>query len=355
MSGGLDGAERVAGDGARHLARAVIEIEQERSRHREVVVGVVDADPHLVRLAVAEHPRERGEIDAIGEEIQRLDARDRTPEQRIDGAGEQPRVDRRDAGRLAVDRHLRLAERGPRATEENARHVVRHAGEPELVARLALRDDVEIGRLDVGRQREGRRQHARRRGQQGRAPRSVWKRQDGVGGPRRGRRGGGGVEEHAGAAVDDPRVGGIDQVPEVHVAGLRGAEQRAVVGEIALHVPRRADARGRLHGGAEVDVHVPEGDLRRAVELAPRGDREVRLQDHLRPRRRAARGGRVGERLRREVGERQVGVELHDAGRGARTRHRRIGGRGVRGTDLLRHAGRREENAREQRLPPGEP
>src|ERR1044072_8127764 len=134
------------------------------------------------------------QVDAVGDEVERLHAPERPPQERIDGAGEEPRVDRRDPGRLPVSGALGFSEARPRATEQQARHVVRHARVPELVARLALRDHVEVGPLDVGW--AGRRSARGARGgrEEGRAPGSARQRAHQAGG------GGGGAGGWGGGA-----------------------------------------------------------------------------------------------------------------------------------------------------------
>ena len=115
----------------------------------EVAVGVEDADGDGVLAAVAEESGEGREIDAIGFEVESLDAGDGLPQIRVEAAGEDPGIDRRDACGLAVDGDFGLAEGGVAAALEFACYVVGDAEVPELIADLALRDDVEVDLLDV--------------------------------------------------------------------------------------------------------------------------------------------------------------------------------------------------------------
>ena len=64
-------------------------------------------------------------------------------------------ANRRNSGGLPVDGHLGLAKRRVAAALKVGRFIARHAEVPELVVRLALRDDVEVHPLDVARQIEG--------------------------------------------------------------------------------------------------------------------------------------------------------------------------------------------------------
>jgi len=64
----------------------VIEIEEQRRGGGEVLTVVRHLDREPVRLAIAQHARERGHVDAIGDEVEGLRRGDRTPEERVHSA-----------------------------------------------------------------------------------------------------------------------------------------------------------------------------------------------------------------------------------------------------------------------------
>src|ERR1035438_5284079 len=101
-------------------------------------------------LAIAEGRGEGSQVDAVGNEVQSLHARDREPEPGIDASGVDPGEDRGDAGGGTVDGDFSFAVAGVAATEEFTGDVVGNAGVPEFVGILTLRVDIEIGVLDIG-------------------------------------------------------------------------------------------------------------------------------------------------------------------------------------------------------------
>src|ERR1043166_1061238 len=88
---------------------------QKSGRGGKPVIGAKDANRDLVRLPVAEHTGERRKVNTIRREIERLHAGDGTPEQRIDSAGINPRINRRNARGRAIDCDLAFAERSASA------------------------------------------------------------------------------------------------------------------------------------------------------------------------------------------------------------------------------------------------
>ncbi len=163
-------ADGVLGDLPGDPLRAVVEEEQQRGGGGEVLAVVGDVDGEPVRLPVAQHARERRQVDAIRDEVERLHRRDRTPQIWVDAAGEDPRKDRHHARGLPVDAHLPFAERCSVAALEGTGEIGGHASVPELVVRsLVLEDHVEERPLDVGGQLEGGGERGRRAEQRHRA------------------------------------------------------------------------------------------------------------------------------------------------------------------------------------------
>src|SRR5258708_37236572 len=148
----------------------MIEVNQQRCRRLEAVIGVVHPEGNLMGLAVAEQASKRREIHAVGDKIQRLDARNRSPQIGINSTGVDPRVDGSNCGWLPVDRDFPLAERSCSTALKLIRNIVRDTGVPELIVRLALRVYVEEGALDIRGQVEAPRERARRRLQGHRTP-----------------------------------------------------------------------------------------------------------------------------------------------------------------------------------------
>ena len=303
---GVGNGERVFCHCASYLFAAVVFIDQQRGHGVEEVEGVEDGHADGVLLAIAQDSGERRQVHTIGHEIEGLDAGDRDPEKGINTAGEDPRVDGRNPGQLAVDADIHLAE-GSVATgvDTDAWHVVRQAEEPLFFVVLALRNDIKVSSLDIGWQSEGLRQLRRGCVELGAVagghPENeigcLW---CGIGEVALKELEFEGAEDGGGQAVR------ADDVAEYGKAGLRSLEQRAVIGEVALHVPCVGLALQRFGCGSEEDIHATEKDLSRAVELHAGLDGEVAGEDDLRPGSRAVGGRREAEVLVAEVGERLV-------------------------------------------------
>src|ERR1044071_1331193 len=95
-------------------------------RGRKSIISAEDADRDLVRLPIAEQAREGRKINAIRSKIQRLHAGNRTPQQRIDSAGIDPRINRRNAGRCAIDCDLALTESAAPGALQFISYVIGH-------------------------------------------------------------------------------------------------------------------------------------------------------------------------------------------------------------------------------------
>ena len=300
-------------------------IQQQRRVHVEVILRVVHAQRNGVRFAIAQHARERRQVHAIRNEVERLHTRNRRPQVRIDPAGVNPRIHRRDSRRSAINGDFSLAESGVAAvTDEFAFEVRRRAQEPLLVGLLALRDHVEIRALDVRRQRESFRQRLRRIAQLHCSARSVRHRQHRVGRARRGIGRVRGIELNLGRAVNDSGVGGVDDVVDVRFARLRLAQERGVIGEVALHMPARPERWVRLRRRPVVHVHLAHVNRSGAIELNSLGDVKVSNENYLGPRPGAALGRRVVEKLCAVVREFLILKQRHHAGFGLRMRHVRV-------------------------------
>src|SRR5256885_6051703 len=100
-------------------------------------------------LAVREHACKRRQVDAIGLEVERLNAGDGFPQERIDTPGVNPGIYRSDAGGPAIDGDLCFAETGAATALQGTREVTRHAQVPELVVRLTLGNNVEVDGFDI--------------------------------------------------------------------------------------------------------------------------------------------------------------------------------------------------------------
>lgn len=121
----------------------------------EETVGVEDADGNGMLGAIAEQAGEGCEVNAVGLEVEGLDAGDGLPQKGVDAAGEDPWEDGSNAGGFAVDADFGFAEGGVATGFEFAGNRSGDAQIPELVADLALGDDVEVDLLDVAREVEG--------------------------------------------------------------------------------------------------------------------------------------------------------------------------------------------------------
>jgi len=329
------GSERVLGETAGDLRGASVEVQQQRCGCRKRIVGVEHAERDGVGLAVAEQGRERREVHAIGNEVQRLHAGDGEPEEGIDAAGENPGEDGRDSGGLAIDGNFSFTEGGVAAAEQFARDIVGHAGVPELVVGLALREDVEIRVLDVRRKCEGAGERAGG-GVEGDGASSGpgGERQNCVGGSRRSLAVGEREEFKLSAGEDDAGQTVLTHdVADVSRALLSDHEDRAVVGEIALHVPGGAESGRGLGGSAEIDVRGSQPEVGGAVELDTGGYADVGGEYNLRPRSGAVRRGRVGEGIGSEVRELGVIQERHNTGLGRRAGNVGVRGHGIAGAD----------------------
>src|ERR1041385_7692661 len=113
-----------------------------------------------MRLSVAQYAGERRKVNSIRRKIQRLHAGDGTPEQWIDSAGIDPRIDRCNACGRAIDSDLAFTERAAAAALQFVGDVIRKAGVPEFVARLALCHHIYKCALNVGGKSKALRQSA---------------------------------------------------------------------------------------------------------------------------------------------------------------------------------------------------
>jgi hypothetical protein len=138
-----------------HDFPVVVLEQQESGGRREAVVGVEHVDSDLVRQAVAEQACKRREIDAIGKKAERLHARYRPPQERIDTAGIDPWIDRGHTSSLTVDGDLGLAEARAATALQFVGYVIRHARVPELVPGLALRYYIKERPFHIGWKAEG--------------------------------------------------------------------------------------------------------------------------------------------------------------------------------------------------------
>jgi hypothetical protein len=313
-----------------------------------------------VLVAVSEETGEGREVDAVGFEVEGLDAGDWLPEEGIDAAGIDPRGDRRYSSSFAVDADFGLAEGGVAAGFELVCDGAGDAEIPELVADLALRDDVEEDLLDVAREVEG---GAGLVGSGVEGDGAVAG-ADGDDDVRRDWRGGvpgGGVELECGTGEDDAGKGRVDDVADGGEAGLRRFEERGEVGDVALDVPGGAEGGAGFGGGAVEDVGVAEIEPGAAVELAPGSDGEVGGEDNLGPGAGAGGGRRVGEGRAVEVFKGGVAEQRDDAGFGGGTWDEGLGGDWVRraylrscwGGDDLRRGGGEGEGCEEEELRDG--
>ena len=205
-------SQRVGGQRSFDDGKLGVTVQKERPGDLEVVGVVEDLYPNAVRLAVIEDARKRGQIHPVRHEVQGLDAGNGTPQIRVNAAGVNPRVDRRNSGRAAVYGDLGFAERRAAVVFQRGLERVGHAQVPELVTSLALRDQIQIRADRVGRKSECLRKHVTGAVQCPRAAGRVRQRQDHVrhlGGrrswPRR-------VELQVRAAADNACVGRVDQI-----------------------------------------------------------------------------------------------------------------------------------------------
>ena len=328
--------KRVAGDGSANQRGTAIEIEQERGGRGEITVGVEYAQSYGMGLTVIQQRGEGSQIDAVGLEVQGLDARNWNPEFGVDAAGEDPGVDWGDAGGVAVDGDFGLAERSVAATFQFASKVAGNAEIPEFVGRLALGKDIEECALDVGGKSQSLFEQAGRGIEgDGAAGGASGEGDDLVGGAgrlliRRQR-----VEEHFGGAVEDAGVGAVHNVEKIDGAVLGNGKDGTVVCEVALNAPVAALAGLILGGRTEIDVGGADPDVGGAVVLNPGGNGEIGLQNDGGPGTGTIGGRGVGEALGSVNVEFESAKELHRAGGGIRMRHGWIGGGGVAGADGL--------------------
>jgi len=133
-----------------------------------------------------------------------------------------------------------------------------------------------------------------------------------------------------------------DQVADVRRALLGDHENRAVIGEIALHVPGRAESGRRLGGSTEIDVRASQPEVGGAVELDAGGDTDIGGEYDLRPRSGAVSGGRVGEGVGSEIRKLSVIQERHNAGLGRGARNVWVRGHGIAGADNVGSGAERE-------------
>src|SRR5579864_3906322 len=159
---------------------------QQRGRGGKPIIGAKHADSDLVRLPVAEQAREGCKVNAIRSEIQRLHAGDGTPQQRIDSAGVYPRIDWSNARRCAINGDLAFAESAAAAALQFISYIIGHACVPELIARLALRDNINKRALNIGRKSKSLCQRTAGVGEKSRSSRWIGsQRQNQVGSARR--------------------------------------------------------------------------------------------------------------------------------------------------------------------------
>ncbi len=231
------GAERIAREPAGDIASARVGVEEQRGGLREAVVGVEHTHSHGVGQAVREQAGKGGEVDAIGLQVEGLDAGDGLPQVGVETAGVDPGVDGSDTGRNAVDGDLGFAESGVAIVLQRTGDARGHVRVPELIGGLRLRDDVQVSAGNIARQ--ARKCDALLIGEGVEEGGLVAAGQAKDGGRDCGRRIGGvcRVEEQSGRAVDAAVVGGVIDVAEERSAGLCCREEGTVVGEVALHVP----------------------------------------------------------------------------------------------------------------------
>ena len=91
---------------------AVIGVDEHVRRGEEVAVGVEDADGDGVLAAVCEQAGEGCEVNAVGLEVEGLNAGDGFPEIGVEATGEDPRINGGYACRFAVDGDFSFAECG---------------------------------------------------------------------------------------------------------------------------------------------------------------------------------------------------------------------------------------------------
>src|SRR4029077_2983856 len=118
---------------------------------------------------------------------------------------------------------------------------------------------------------------------------------------------------------------GIDQIAEINPSVLRGIEQGRVIGEVAFNMPRARHYPRRLRRSAKVDVDAANPDFGSTIKLPPGLNGEIRGQDHLCPRPRAAVWRLKRKKLGREVVESNVVKELDNTWSRVWPRYRRIG------------------------------
>ncbi len=115
------------------------------------------------------------------------------------------------------------------------------------------------------------------------------------------------------AAGNDAGQRAVYAISEYYVAGLRAFKQRAVVGDVALDVPRWRQIVSRLGRGSKIEIYERQVDNRGAIELSSRSDAEVRREDYLLPR-----TGTIGGRgeliaVDIEIDELKIREELYHA------------------------------------------
>ena len=142
------------------------------------------------------------------------------------------------------------------------------------------------------------------------------------------------IKLERGAAGDYACEGAVDEVAQNYIAGLRGVEQSAVVGDVALDMPKRSQIVAGLRGGSEIEIHKAQVNDGAAVELSSRGDAEIRREDDFLPRAGAAGGRRELITLYVEVDELKIGEQLDDAGLFVRAWYQGISRDRVGRTDL---------------------
>ena len=350
---------------ARHRTgddRAIpVDVEHQVSRHK-AVLDAGQARFHRVLRTVVEQTGEWREIHAERHPVQRLRGRRRGVDRIAEAVAEaaaQPREDRGQAREPAVDAHFDFAvvpapaalhvahevvaqvADGERVAQvgELGGHGIRRAGEP--VARRPgasgagdMRNDIQVGPFDVARERAG------ERGDRQVIVRVVGRDghddvRDALRGRLRRRR----IEDEERARRRC--LQGFVEVEVVVVVaagqqpGVRSAQQRGVLRDVAFHAPHR-DVAGRLRrAGPQGTAGPSRGRIRAFVEVQrQRADRIAVLarppqfddELDLRPRSRASRGGRVGE-VRPEDGgcrNRCIVEQRHDARRAGGALHARF-------------------------------
>src|ERR1700752_4425930 len=116
----------------------MVQMKEQCGRRRKVAIRVEHAQGHRVRLTVTKNTRERRQVHPVRHEIKRLYARYRLPQERVNSARVNPRIDGGDTGGLSVNADFRLPECCASAALKFRGHVVGNAGVPELIADLAL-------------------------------------------------------------------------------------------------------------------------------------------------------------------------------------------------------------------------